>query len=191
MKSLSAFAVALSTAAVLSACGGGGTGEVMPPINVANKDTTLAASPTTTAAVTNIPFSFAAGVAEFGTTTATTLTFTNASATPAFSISSGGNSATGTTTFGSCLFAVTQSTFQPPSPLTVGQVIRVHPCEIDLNTSGQTANGQAQQTAVQLVLANNKPSDSTKIAVTISSTGEILVNGKSVGSVTLAPVTGS
>src|SRR6185369_326091 len=139
--------LALLASAFLAACGGSDE-----PAQVAAADASLAASPTTTAAVANTPFAFPSGVASFGTTATTTVAFTSTATTPAFSIASGGNTATGTTTFGSCIFAVTSSTFPAGSRLAVGQIVTVNPCNINLNTQGQSANGVASTRSVALLL---------------------------------------
>jgi hypothetical protein len=182
LKFLSSCAIALS----LSACGGG-DGTV--PLHGAASDVSLAASPTTTSAVTGLPFVFSGGVTDFGTTAATTVTFTDASATPAFSIASGGNTATGTTAFGSCIFKVTQSTFTAPSPLVLGSTVTVHPCNINVASKGVIANGQGVTRSVALLLGA-AVSAGASVTVGVDSGGNLTLNGKSVGTVTLAPVTG-
>jgi hypothetical protein len=188
MKIISGLAVAL-TALVLSACGGGGGGG--EPVMVASSDTTLAASPTTTTAVSGTPFTFQSGVTEFGTTTPTTLTFSNntADATkPAFSISTSTGTATGTTTFGSCHFAVAAITGTVGS-MHVGDVITVNPCNMKVNTAGATANGVGISRSVALVLGAASSTNST-ITIAVNPGGQLTINGNQVGTVTLVPVTG-
>jgi hypothetical protein len=188
MKIISGLAVAL-TALVLSACGGGGGGG--EPVMVAASDTTLAASPTTTSGVSGTPFTFSSGVTEFGTTAPTTLTFSDntADATkPLFSISTSSGTATGTTTFGSCHFAVTAIT-GTVGTMHVGDVITVNPCNINVNTAGATANGVGTSRSVALVLGQAASTGAT-ITVSVNPGGQLTLNGKAVGTVTLKPVTG-
>jgi hypothetical protein len=180
--------VALLIGMTLVACGGGGS-DAPVPVQVAKADTDLPAAPTTVAAVANTPFAFSAGVASFGTTATTTLAFTDTSDTPAFSIASGGNTATGTTTFGSCDFLIKASTFPASSPLAVGKTIVVNPCHISVDTQGQAANGQGQPRDTCIWLGTLQ-SSYTPITVSINPGGQITLNGKSVGTVTLAPITG-
>src|SRR6185369_7810376 len=177
--------LALLASAFLAACGGSDE-----PAQVAAADASLAASPTTTAAVANTPFAFPAGVSSFGTTATTTVAFTNTATTPAFSIASGANTATGTTTFGSCIFAVTSSTFPAGSPLAVGQTVTVQPCTINVSIKGQAANGVASTRSVALLLGA-AASAGASVSVAVNPGGQLTLNGQSVGTVTLTPVTGA
>src|SRR5438105_883262 len=102
MKKLLGVILAISASALLYACGGGGGDQ---PLGVAG-NTTLAASPTTAAALVAVPFAFPGGVPDFGTTAATTVTFTSTSTAPQFKVDSAGGTATGVTSFGSCIFAI-------------------------------------------------------------------------------------
>jgi hypothetical protein len=187
MKKILSLALAVFTAAALTACGGGG-GEPAP-VQVVAGDTTLPANATTTAAVTNIPFTFPAGISDFATTSTTTVMWTNTSTTPAFSIASGGNTATGTTTFGSCIFAISASTFPTGSRLAKGNTITVNPCNIRVNTAGLSANGVGATRSVALALGAAVSAGST-ITVSVNPGGQLTLNGQSVGTVTLVPVSG-
>ena len=182
--------LAVAAAVVLSACGGGGGGGGNDAPAVAAADTTVRVSPTVTGAVVNTPFAFPSGVTSFGTTSATTVAFNDTSATPAFTISSGGNTATGTTTFGSCIFTITSSTFVAPSPLAGGNTITVNPCNITINTKGQLANGVGQSRSVALVLGATA-SSGTSITVSVTPSGQVTLNGAIVGAVALADGTGA
>jgi hypothetical protein len=186
-KLLSSVSLGLLTL-VLYGCGGGNDGTAPKPAAVVPTATTLAATPTTVDAVATVPFTFSA-VPSFGTTATTTVTFTNTATTPAFSIASGSNTATGTTTFGSCDFHVTASTFVAPSPLAVGQTIIVNPCNINVDTKGEPA-GVAQQRAIALVLGS-AASTGTTVTVGVTAGGQLTLNGNAVGTVTLVPVTGA
>jgi len=179
------FAAVLGLA--LAGCGGGGGGsETM----VVADDTTLAASPTTTAAVKDESFVFASGVPALGTSGSTTLKFTDASATPAFSIAADGYTATGTTAFGSCIFKVTNSTFPAAHPLANGKTLTVNPCSVRVNTAGVTANGETTSRSVALLLGAAN-SAGVSVTVGITATGGLALNGSVVAMVTLTPITGA
>lgn len=179
-----AVSVLLATA-VLSACGGGGSA----PLVGVNSDTTVAASPTTTAALTNTPFTYSSGVSEFGTTSATTVQFTSTAASPAFSISTSTGTATGITTFGSCHFAVTAISGTVGS-LKVGDTIVVNPCNMSVGTAGAVANGVPTSRSVALVMGAAHSANAS-VTVGVGAGGQLLLNGSMVGTVTVAPITGS
>jgi hypothetical protein len=181
-----ALAVVFLAAATLTACGGSSE---PAPVEVAAADAKLPANPTTTAAVANIPFTFPGGISDFATTSTTTVAFTNTSTTPAFSIASGGNTATGTTTFGSCIFAITASTFPTGSRLAKGNTITVNPCNINANTAGLSANGVGTTRSVALLLGAAASSGAT-VTLSVNPGGQLTINGQSAGTVTLTPVTG-
>jgi hypothetical protein len=187
MNKMLSLALAVFAAASLTACGGGG-GEP-PATQVVAADTTIPANGTTTALVTNIPFTFPAGITEFGTTSTTTVAFTDTSTTPAFSIASAGNTATGTTTFGSCIFKITQSTFASTSKLAQGNTITVEPCSLNVNTAGVTANGVAFTRSIALRLGA-AVSSGQPVTLNVNPGGQLTINGKSAGTVTLQFVTG-
>ena len=181
------FAVALVAGmAMLPACGGGGEPVA---ISVASADTVVAVNPDVAAAVTNSPFTFTNGVTELGTTSTTTLAFTSSATTPAFSIASGGSTATGTTTFGSCIFVVGVSNFPAGHRLSAGQTITVNPCNIRINTTGQVANGETRSRPVTLVLGTTS-SGGQATSVVVTSTGQVLLNGRTVGTVSTSQVSG-
>ena len=185
MKKLLGFIVAVGVSALLYACGGGGDEQ---PLGVAG-NTTLATNSTTAAAVVNTPFTFSSGVPAFGTTAATTVQFTSTSTAPAFSVSSGGATASGTTSFGSCVFAVTSSSFPAGHPMAVGQTVTVNPCNLSVNTAGAVANGVATSRSVALLLGAASSAGSGN-AIAVTAGGALTLNGNNVGLVTLTPVSG-
>ncbi len=178
-------AAAISTALLVAACGG----TVSTP--VVTNDVTAPVTSTTVAALstTATPMAFPSGVPAFGTTAATTLVFSGTSATPDFSIASGGNTATGTTAFGSCDFTILASTFPTGSPLARGQVIVINPCNLVVGTRGAPASGSASTRSVTLTLGNIT-SDGSSVPVTINSNGTVQIFGVVVGTGTLTQVTG-
>lgn len=179
-------AAALSAALLVVACGG----TVAP--QVVTNDVVAPVTSATVAALSTAatPMAFPTGVPAFGTTGPTTLVFSGTSATPDFSISSDGNTATGTTTFGSCHFTIQHSAFPKRSPLAEGQVIVIDPCTLAVKTSGAPANGTAGTRSVTLTLGNIT-SDGSPLPVTINSNGLVQIFGVVVGTGTLAEVTGA
>ena len=175
--------------AALTACGGGGTSAPISTLTPTS-NLTAAVTATTAAAVVNKPFTFAAGVPDFGTTTPTTVAFTSTGATPAFAISAGGSTATGATTFGSCIFTITASTFPAGSKLAVNQSVRVNPCNLNVATSGGNANGAASNREVKFVLGT-VDSNGNNLPVVINADGSIILNDVTLGTVTISVVTGA
>ena len=185
MKRILKLTAVLCTAAVLAACGGGGGGGAV----VAGADTTVGVQATIASAVAGTAFTFSGGVTELGTTADTTLQFTSSGAAPGFSISSGGNTATGTTNFGSCIFVVATSSFPAGHRLATGQTVTVNPCNIRLATQGAPADSVARQRAAVFILGTAASTGST-VTVVVNPGGTITINGAAAGTVTLVPVTG-
>ena len=196
---LAQFALGLTLAATLAACGGSDAPAV---VKVSAIDTTAAVTSTTAAALftaTPTVATFSSGFSgNDGTVAATpvaitgptTVAFTSGGATPTFAISNGGATATGTTTFGSCIFTVTSSTFPPESPLATGKVVKVNPCNLTASTSGANADGSSLVRDVVLVLGTT-PSEPVKLTVTVNTDGTVLIGNTSVGTVTLTTTTGA
>lgn len=176
---------AVAAAALVAACGGGSS----TPILVASTDAVLPAAAPVVAAVAGVPFAFPSGVPALGTTGTTTIAFSGTAAATGFSVASGGNTATGATSFGSCIFAVTASTFPAGHPLSQGQTVTVNPCSMNIGTAGAVANGVAQSRSVALVLGSANSAGAT-ITVGVTAGGQLTLNGNSVGTVSLTPVSG-
>lgn len=185
MKKLLGVIIAVAAGVVISACGGGGSDQPL----AAASNTTLAANPTTTAPVVNLPFSFPQGVPALGTTGSTTVSFTSTSTAPQFRIDTTTGSATGVTSFGSCIFAVTAVSGTVPSSLAVGQTITVNPCNLNVGTAGARANGVATTRSIALVLGAAASANSS-VTVGVNPGGQLTLNGNLVGTVTLTPVSG-
>lgn len=117
------------------------------------------------------------------------MAFTSTGTTPAFSIVAEGGTATGTTTFGSCIFAVTSSTFPAGHRLALGQTVTVNPCNMNVNTAGAVANGVATSRSVALVLGAAASAGSS-VTVGVNPGGQLSLNGNIVTTVTLTPVSG-
>jgi len=167
----------------LAGCGGGGSDAPA----VASSNTAVAASATTTAAVADKSFSFSSGIPALGTTgAATTLSFTSDSK---FAVSSGGSSASGVTTYGSCIFTVTSSTFTAPHPLALGSApVRIDPCQIQLQTSGVTT-GTTTNTNATLLLGT-LVSTPVAVPVVISTSGQVSIGNTVLGTVSVSSGTG-
>lgn len=175
-----------TSVATLVACGGGGSSSA--PVTVASADTTVATNSTTAGAVANVPFSFPA-VPEFGTTAATTLSFTGTGTAPPFAISSGGFTASGATSFGSCIFVVAASNFPTGHPLAQGSTVTVNPCTLNLATAAQPADGIARPRTTSLQLGGTT-SSGTSVAITVNSNGTVTINNTSAGTITLVQTSG-
>lgn len=175
----------MASAAILSACGGGDD----EPAMVAANDTTLGVNLAAAQAVAKTPFNFTNGVPALGTTGTTTVTITGTNTTPPFSIVNGSNSATGTMNFGSCIFAVTQSSFPVGHPLATGQTVTVNPCNLNVNTAGAVANGVATTRSVALLLGSAASAGSS-VTIAVTAGGALTLNGNAVATITLTPVSG-
>jgi hypothetical protein len=180
--------LALSASAFLVACSGGSD----EPVIGAVANLSVAASSANTAAVVGQTFGFPAGVADFGTTAATSLSINAPAAgstAPGFGISSGGATASGTLNFGSCIFVIGTSTFPAASPLAAGKTVTVNPCNINAATAGKPANGTPTPTNVTIVLGATT-SNPQVINVSVNPNGSVTVNNVTTGSVATGTITG-
>ena len=168
------------------------------PVQQAATNTTLTTNATVANAVAGVPFSFPGGAGAISPSVAgqnLTLTFGGTTTAPSASMvitpAAGGASATITAdvTFGSCIFKVTATTGTVPANLAVGQIITVNPCNLNVSTQGATANGVAANRAASLFLGA-AASTGTLVTVSVNAGGGLTINGSSVGTVTLVPVSG-
>jgi len=186
MKKRFVFVSALVSAMVLAACGGGAE-EESPP--VASSDMTLSVNASVAPALENEVFTFSA-VPAFGTSTTTTVEVTEADGpTDSFRIASGGATATGSLEYGSCIFRITASTFPADHPLAAGKTVTVSTCVVKVFTKGKPAQ-QAVAMSATLQLGS-AVSLNTEVTVEIKENGQVVINGDSAGTVTLAPATGA
>jgi hypothetical protein len=185
------FTLAASTAAlVLYACGEKSS---EPTTEVVAEDAVAQVTVETIPALFETPLTFETGVPDFEITTPVTLSFaTNdtAPATPEFSIKTTTDSASGVTTFGSCIFTVSASTFPAGSRLAMGNTIVVNPCNINVQSAGLQATGVSATRSVALLLGA-AASSGASINVSVNPGGQLTLNGISVGTVTLVPFTGA
>lgn len=140
-------------AAMLAACGGGGS-DVVP----ATTNGTATVTSATSVALAGTPFTFPAGVPQFGTTASTDVSFTGSGATSEFAIGSGGNTASGPLTFGSCIFTIRASTFPSGHPLARGATVTVNPCNVTYNSAGYATGSQNIPTTLSLGTIRSSPS---------------------------------
>lgn len=189
---LAQFALGLTLAATLAACGGGNDSPAAAVVATGDSSSAISAADSATSAkivtaVLDKTFTFPA-VPELGTAAATTLVLSGTGAAPTFTIGSEGKTATGTMGFGSCIFTVTASAFAAPHPLAVGEVVVVNPCTLDAQTGGDTT-GVTTDTPVVFVLGTT---DSAEIIlpVSVAADGTVTVAGQTVGTVPVTTTTG-
>jgi len=174
---------AVVLAMTLASCGGG-AGD---PRQVITSDLKVAASSSTTGALAGKAFGFTGGVTGLGTAgTDTTVTFTSGTS---FGISAGGSTASGTTSYGSCIFTVQTTTFTSGPLSVVGVFIVINPCDILLDTGGQTASNSPTPTPAVLILGA-LTSNPVSVDVVIQN-GVLFVGGTSFGTVTVVQATGA
>ncbi len=179
MKKLSLALAAIASSLLIAGCGGGGGGGDEP---IAADNLAVSATASTTSAVVGETFTFPA-VPAFGTTGTTTLAFTSAGSNPAFAISADGNTARGTTAFGSCIFNVTESTFPADHPLGLGKQVTVNPCSLTLEVKGvQTDNDETKTVTARMTLGTTT-SAQTEVQVVLRENGDVVINGTVIGKV--------
>lgn len=195
MKSLWKWAVVSSATALLVACGGGGGGSD-GPISVAVGNPNFVVDGTNGSNAVQAmaqTMTFPNGVPDFGTTSSTTLAVTASplgTPPPSFVISSGGSTASGDLTFGSCIFTVKSSTFAAGSKLATGAKVTVSNCSLLLNINGAAATGTPVGVTAVLTL-NTVSSNPYKITVVITPTGQVMVNGLTVYNIKVTSLTGA
>lgn len=158
------------------------------PTKVAASDLNAAASASTLAAIDGQTFTFPGGGAAFSPVLAgqtVALTFSNtSSATPTATFGVGSGQFTATTTFGSCIFTVTSSNV---SGLTVGQVLTVNPCLINVGLSGKTIG--VVQVPLSVIIGGTRSTPIT-VAVTVAPNGTVTLGNKTLGTVTITTGSG-
>lgn len=210
-------ALGLVSAAVLVACGGSSSDPVKvvavataAPVTVsAATPAAKAAAEATIAAVVAAPvdqkFTFAASVPNLALTTSagaastvslaagTTIQLAKATSTAApasFAMVTEGKTVKGDFKIGSCIFTITESAFVAPHPLAVGGTITVNPCSLTVTVpAGTTANGTAVTSQANLVMGTTQ-STSVQISAAVDASGNVVVSGANVATVTVVPGTG-
>ena len=196
-------AISMALVATLAACGGSSDS---PVVNVATSNTTVTATPATAAAATTAfvavasptaPVTFSngfSGTSATGATVAvtgtTTVAFVGGTATaPGFSMTNGGKTATGITTFGSCTFTfASTSPFAADHPWGPGKTLKVDPCSLSIPTAGTVAGSTATKT---VTLTFGTTSGTASVPVTVATNGSVSVGGTTVGTVTVGAATGA
>lgn len=195
IQRLTAGIIATAVILIPAACG---DDDPAAPTLVAAEDAVVAMNPTVAGALDGVTFNFAGGAGAIAPALAgqdLALTFEG----PASDLTAGGviKSPSGTVlgsfeadvSFGSCIFVVGNSTFPAGHPLANGQTVTVNPCNININTTGATANGQATSRSVALLLGAAASAGAT-VTVAVNAGGQIVLNGKTVATITLTPVSG-
>jgi hypothetical protein len=72
----------------------------------------------------------------------------------------------------------------------VGSVFKVDPCTLTIHTSGTLANGLTNMLDATLTFGTTT-STASKVPVIINGNGSVTINGVTVGTVTVNPVTGA
>ena len=180
-------------AGILTIVGCNGSDGIEAPPKVAASNTTVPVTAATVQALEGLTFSLPAqafAAVPALATQAVTVKFTGTTtAAPTGTIVAANGTATGTTTFGSCIFTITSSNIPG---VTAGQQITVNPCQYVVSTGGVQATGNA--TTVQILLQLGViPSAANQASVSIDPvTGIVTVNNVSTGvSVTLVVSTGA
>ena len=185
---LTKWTIGLALSAALVGCGGGGEDAVSTLPIVAGANLTAPITAANAAALAPAgAFTFATGfsgnagavVLPAGTTVALPTATT-------FSIASGGGTATGNTTFGSCICNVTASTV---AGIVAPTAITVDPCTLTVNTQGNVV-GTTNTDAATLTLGGNS-SNSVNVSVTVGSDGSVVISGTQVGTVEVVFGTGA
>lgn len=184
IKFLKRVVAALAISAV-AACGGGGGPTTVRLATDAGPITLGAATGVTVAtALNNQAIVFPAGIPGLAAVGApATLTFTNNGTT--FTATGAGGTVTGNTTFASVNFIVITSNVIGIPAGTYGPF----PFTIDFDTAGTAANGSVSQVRTSIII-NGGSSGTFFLGLTVTSTGELLLNGQNIGSVTLNTTTG-
>ena len=199
MKKLFLLAAVCSFAFALTACGGGGgSGEVLQ----ATSDTTIPIDANSgnnvASAVRGTSFNFPSGVPDFGTSGSTTVTFTAAPSSSqlatsegaqGFAVTSGGQTATGTLQFGSCIFSVSNSTFPTGSPLATGNQFTINPCSLFVQSNGLPADSQARPRIIRLIL-RLLSSGNVLANVSVNPQGTLFINNIPVFTIIVRELTG-
>lgn len=199
LNKLTAACMILGGATLMTACGGGGGGTpiVITPAPTVTSNLKANANAAVIGAVGTAPLAFANGFAgvdgagnPVSITGATTVAFNGTGPSPNASISNGGFTASGPTTFGSCIFTFTISNFPSSSAFAQGKSFKVDPCTLNANTAGASANGNTFNTTGTFSFGVNSSSSFT-LPVVLNPNGTVLLGGVPLGSVTVANVTGA
>jgi hypothetical protein len=94
-----------------------------------------------------------------------------------------------TANFGSCIFAITQSTVPAGHALAVGNTVTVNPCNLIAGTKGLPATGQGANRGLALVLGS-VASNGTEVPMSVGAGGQLTINGREVGTITIVNVSG-
>lgn len=155
----------------LSACNFGSGDETfaVQPINIQ-----VPLDESNVAAVEDLEFVFSSGEAIHADLAGdeTTVTITSSSS---IEIASGGDTATGSLAFGSCIITIESSTFAVGEGPQVGDVITIAPCAINIVTMETADTGVSQSGTVTLILGDTE-SEPVTVTIRIENAGNGRVN---------------
>ena len=196
MKKIAVTSLVFGAVALMSACGGGGTSSPAL-VPVATTNLAIDANATVISAVGTAPVTFPNGFsgvdgsgAPVSISGATTVAFSGSGASPNVSITNGGFTASGATTFGSCIFTFNASNFPAASGFATGQSVKVNPCTLTVKTSGLVANGSPTSTTATLTFGSILSLVFSELVV-INSNGSVSIGGFPLGTVTVVASTGA
>ena len=187
MNRLTLASVVVSAGLLMSACGGSSSSSTPVPVVASDTKVTINATtgPAVIGSLLNTPATFPNGVAAFGTTKSTAVTFKGTPAAPTFEITTADGTAKGNLSFGSCKFTVTEnSNVGSLNLLAVGTTITIDPCSVSLGTKGKLANGIAQSGQIIFTFASGD-SVAVTLIYAINANGTITINGSTYGTATL------
>jgi len=185
---LTKWTIGLALSAALVGCGGGGedavsTLPIVAGANLAAPITAANAAALAPAGAFTFPTGFSGNAGAVVLAGATTVALPTATT---FAITNGGGTATGNTTFGSCIFNVTASTVPG---IVAPTAITVNPCTLTVDTSGDVV-GTTNTDGATLNLGGSS-SNSVNVTVTVAADGSVVVNSTQVGTVAVVFGTGA
>jgi hypothetical protein len=121
-------------------------------------------------------------------TGSTTVAFSGTSAAPAFAVTNGGSTASGTMSFGSCILTITTSVFPSVSAFATGKTFKVDPCTVTVNAQGVAVNTVTSRSVT--VTYGNAFSNAINVPVTVGTNGAVVIGNVTLGTVTLVTPTG-
>ena len=199
LKRLLLISMVLGSGAFLAACGGGGgSGATFgPAVPVVTSNLAVSADAAVVSTVGTTTVNFPTGFngvdgagRPVGVVGATTVAFNGGGASPNFTITNAGSTASGATTFGSCIFTFTTSNFPSTSPFAQGKQFKVDPCTLNVRVAGGAASGDTRDVSESFTFGT-AVSDAFFKSVVISRDGTVSLGGTVIGKVTVVTPTGA
>jgi hypothetical protein len=177
-------AAVLGGSILLAACGGDSSSPA--PEAVTSATVNASTGPALIKEVLSNKFSFQSGIADFGTTSPTTLELTGDQTAPKFALVSGLDHAEGSMKYGSCIFTIDTSTYVAPHRLakyTPAQPLTIEACKLSTLTKSIGAGVSTAKSYLEWALGSSLGVSTDKVTVDISSTGVITIHGTSFGTI--------